>query len=117
MRARSGRWLANGWLLTALAGCGDSSGLPCNLKTYSIEPKSVNVSPGGRASFQVIIDRNLTGILSVYQVDSPEGGTIDPNTGSYTAPQQCGTYRVTVWARSSNCRDSATVNVRCPDGG
>lgn len=76
-------------IIASIAGCGGGS----PRGTVTIDPRSVNLSPGANQTFSVTVT-NCYGTKVDWSVPDIGGGTIT-NDGVYTAPGDPGTYHVT----------------------
>jgi hypothetical protein len=109
-------WLA---LLVACGALGGGAG--GNAVTVAVSPQSAQVSltaPNNQQPFSATVVNGSSQAVTWAVVDSPETGTIDPNSGLYTAPKQMPSPQqaVTVTATSplTSSPGTATVTLTGP---
>ncbi len=114
--------LATTLAVLATCACGDPKVPASNITSVpvpqlislAISPKAVTLLPGATQSFKAAA-RWTTGDSTLPPVAySADGGTVNPQNGTYQAPTAAGTYRVILEHAGGEARDTAVATVEAP---
>ncbi len=98
-------------LAMTLMSCGGEGSNSINDVTIKVEPSETNVIVGASKAFKATVSNSNIQTVT-WSVQEQGGGTIDPDSGTYTAPNTAGIYHVIAESYANPLKTaSATVHV------